>query len=56
MEEAIEKMIIDRKIFEIKPKSGKLLPGKLADIELIYSPTNFSNEVNKQMESEKHFL
>lgn len=54
-EEAVEKMIIDRKIFEIKPRSGHLEPGALADIELIYSPTNFTGEQGKA-ESEEHFL
>lgn len=56
-EEAIEKIIIDRKIFEIKPRQGHLEPGALADIELIYSPTNITDdETPNKNESEKHFL
>jgi hypothetical protein len=56
-EEAVEKIIIDRKIFEIKPRSGHLEPGALADIELIYSPTNFTDDDGQNKnESEKHFL
>jgi cilia- and flagella-associated protein 65 len=31
-EEAFEKTILEKKIFEIKPKSGFLQPGQLADI------------------------
>jgi len=47
LEEAFEKIIIENKIFEIKPRSGHLEPGNLADIELIYSPTNLNEELNR---------
>jgi hypothetical protein len=31
-EEAFEKNMLEKKIFEIRPKSGSLKPGQLADI------------------------
>lgn len=37
-EEAYEKAILDNKIFQIRPKVGRLEPNEIKDIELIYSP------------------
>ena len=59
-EEAFEKAILERKIFAIHPRSGFLQPGKICDIELIYSPGNEEEyTLDKKMDrkvSEKHFL
>lgn len=37
-EDAYEKAIVDKKIFQIVPRSGTLKPGMIQDIELTYSP------------------
>eukprot|EP00828_Plagiopyla_frontata_P018328 TRINITY_DN2353_c0_g1_i13.p1 TRINITY_DN2353_c0_g1~~TRINITY_DN2353_c0_g1_i13.p1 ORF type:complete len:916 (-),score=111.90 TRINITY_DN2353_c0_g1_i13:56-2803(-) len=62
-DEAFEKAILERKIFEIQPKNGKLNPQELVDVELIYSPGNeddllLANDkrLEMQQKNEKHFL
>ena len=42
-EEAYEKAILDNNIFQIWPKTGKLAPGEVKDIELIYSPVSLEH-------------
>ena len=37
-EEAFEKAMLEKKIFEIRPKMGSLKAGELSDIQIIYNP------------------
>ncbi|KAL4441714.1 hypothetical protein ABPG74_008711 [Tetrahymena malaccensis] len=61
-DEAYEKAIIDRKIFQIIPKSGTLKPQQLQDIQLIYSPGNIDDgfqilsQKQEKITSENHLL
>ena len=58
-EETFEKAILERKIFQIKPKSGIIPPGGFKDLELIYTPSNLDDEpgYNKKNKlNEQHFL
>jgi hypothetical protein len=52
-EEAFEKAIIEKNIFQIKPKSGTLKPGDFKDIELIYNPGNIEDESDTRVKKER---
>ncbi|KAM3137891.1 hypothetical protein pb186bvf_009972 [Paramecium bursaria] len=57
-EDTFEKAILERNIFQIKPKGGVIQPGSFKDIELIYTPSNFDSEITKKnnLSNESHFL
>ncbi|KAL4426641.1 hypothetical protein ABPG74_018719 [Tetrahymena malaccensis] len=62
-EEAFEKAILERNIFQIQPRSGTLKKGELKDVELVYNPSNidendlpFKSKKNKKVSGEKHQL
>ena len=45
---ATEKMISDKKIFDVKPRRGNLKPNTKTNIKLIYSPTMDEERYDKK--------
>ena len=56
-EEAYQKAILEKNIFQIKPKIGSLQPGEVKDIQLIYSPVSIDmNKTSGDSRNEIHKL
>ena len=54
-EEAFEKAMLEKRIFEIRPKQGSLKPNELSDIQIVYNPQN-QQEGEGSSDPQKHFL
>ncbi|CAK79907.1 unnamed protein product, partial (macronuclear) [Paramecium tetraurelia] len=56
-EDTFEKAILEKNIFQIRPKGGVIAPKCFKDIELIYTPCNLDEQLkSKGISNESHFL
>ncbi|CAD8141208.1 unnamed protein product [Paramecium octaurelia] len=56
-EDTFEKAILEKNIFQIRPKGGVIAPKSFKDIELIYTPCNLDEQLkSKGISNESHFL